>query len=330
MFENRHIFNGRINGQSVNDFTLNYSFSGLDDRLDYLYNILDLVKDKSGRNFFEAYFDVYYKVDATSEDNLAEKNNICRRLELMADYLLRSTEIRALRKSEETKYYFYVNREEFLKRTKLEVTSDNVSLIGESNQIDFLLPKSKPVVKKEKIQKITKEDYERNDEVGRILREYQTYIDLINDSINSGVIAKRRGAVIKGLVSDDMLKVKDQLLGVFGYNMRNLLVDSTCPDWDKFDYTNLEHLKIALNISKELDPNDDLSHIIMDLDMAIKELIKNKKLTARQLEILTLYRQGYCFTEIAKEINTTTVNTYKTIKTIIRKIAKHYEDKEKK
>lgn len=328
MFDNRHIFNGRINGQSVHDFTLDYSFDNLDKRLDYLINILDAIKDDSGRNFFEAYFDNYYKVIASMDDNLSENNNICKRLELMADYLLRSTEVRLARKNEETKYRFYVNKEEFLKRTNLEVSSDLVQYMGNGSQyMAFLLPKAKKAAKKEKIQKILPKDLDRDDYLGDVLRDYQTFLDLINDNVAKGNMRKRRASAIKGKVNDDMLKSKDMLLGVFGYLLRNPLAESTCPDWDRFDYTNIDHIKIALNMDRDLDPNDDLSHIILDLKIAIKELVKAKKLTNRQIEILTLYRQGLGFTEIGKILNTSNVNIYKTIKTISKKITKYYQNK---
>lgn len=327
MFENRHIFNGKINGQTVNDFSLDYTCTDLDSRLDYLLNILDAVKDNSGRNFFEVYFDDYYKVIASSEDKLSEEIKVCKRLEFMADYLLRSTEVRASRKNEDTKYHFFVNKEEFIKRTKYEMSSDSIGSSSETRELAFLLPKSRPAVKKEKIQVITKADLERADNVGQILREYQKFLELVNQSVNDGHIAKRRGSDIKGKVNEDMLRVKDQLLGVFGYILRNPITDSTCPDWDVFDYTDIEQIKLALAINRDLDPNDDLSHIIMDLDMAINDLIKSKKLTERQIHILNLYREGNSFAEIGVITNTTTVNCFKTIKTIAKKIAGYYKEK---
>ena len=320
-------FNGKINKQSLNDFTLDYSTNAVDDRLKHLNKELHKIKDSQGRNYFETYIDEYFKVNVSSEDNLSEKINVFKKLEVMADYLLRSTEVRAERKSNETKYYFYVNRDEFLKRTKSELNISTISDIEQDAVMHFLSTKNKSNTKKEKIQKISRQDFLKGDYLSQILSEYNKMLELLNNSI--GKINKRKVDVLKGAVKDDMLRVKDSLNGVFGYTLRNPLPDSTAPSWEKFDFTNVEHVRLALNIKRNLDPNDDLSHIILSLKDTIEQLWIVDIITQRQKQLLDLYQDGYTCTEIAKEFDITTVTVHKAMKSIAKKITEFYKFKEK-
>src|SRR5699024_11966524 len=68
-----------------------------------------------------------------------------------------------------------------------------------SSDLDFLLANQNNY-KKAKDQKITAADLNRNDVVGEVLRDYQSYVDLLN---NSNMQAYRRNR-LKGEVQRDM------------------------------------------------------------------------------------------------------------------------------
>lgn len=330
-FENRHIFNGKINNQSVNDFNVDYTKDSVEDRLTIVEEQLNMVKDKFKRNFFEIYFDDFYLCHVKTTDALAEKINICKKLELMADYILRSIEVRQERKDKEYKYYFYVNRDEFIKRTANEGAILGLTDRDEELVMHFLSTAQKRNPKKEKKQKIERKDIMRNDELGKILSEYQLFIEKLTEDINNGHMRKRKADKMKGAVVGDMIQTKDSLLGVWGYNMKNLIKDSTVPSWDMFDYTNENHIKYAIAMHRdEIDPSDDLSHIILDMELITKKLHKEKTITDRQYEILTYLKQGYSYQDIGDELGITRMAIYNSVKAISKNIAKHYQKLENK
>lgn len=319
-------FNGKINKQTLNDFTFDYTTKSVNARLIHLNNELDRIKDGHGRNFFEIYTDEYYKMHLSKDDNLSEKINVFKKLEKMSDYLLRSTEVRAERKAQETRYYFYVNRDEFLKKTKSELNISSISDVEQDAVIHFLSTKHKSNTKKEKIQKITKDDLLKSDYLSQILNEYNEMLELLNKSIET--LNKKKVDTLKAGIKDDMLRSKDSLNGVFGYNLRNPLTDSTVPSWEKFDFTNTEHVRLALNINRILEPNDDLSHIIYSLKDAVEQLYIVEIITPRQKELLSLYQKGYTITEIAKEFNISAVAVHNAITSVSKKITTFYKFKE--
>ena len=321
-FSLRHIFAGDINNHSLKDFELDYNVSDIDSRMKLIKTELNKYLDEYGRNFFETFFDEHYKVNITEEDKLSSEINVCKKLEVFADYLLRSTEVRMERKADETKYYFFVNKEEFLKRTKKETALSGFSDLGQDKVIYFLCNKQGSKIKKSKEQKIFKEDFKGDSDLAIILNEYKNFIDLLNDSVGK-TISKRRADVLKGQVNQDMIHIKNCLCGTFDF--QNALPDTTVPEWDKFDYSNPEHIRLALYINKEFDMNDEVSFILMDLDIITKKLHKQDILTDRQFEVLSYLKLGYNTTEIAKELNVAVVTIHKIIKSMAKKIANYYK-----
>ena len=155
-FDNRHIFAGTINKQHLKDFfALDYSLKTYEERESVIDEMLEKVFDDYKRNFFQIYFDEYYKVNINNNDNLAERINVCKTLETMASYLLGCVEVREERKNNEIKYVFYVNREEFLLRTKKEINlsevyaENNVTDI-ENNILHYLITNQKIIIKSRK------------------------------------------------------------------------------------------------------------------------------------------------------------------------------------
>ena len=249
-----------------------------------------------GTTFFEEYFTDYYNVNASQNDYLSLENNVCKVLENYASYLLNSKDI----DDEETEVYkFYYDESEFMRAINKDVKYDDKG----PEVIDFLLA-NQSNYKKAKDQKITAADLNRNDVVGDVLRDYQSYIDTLD---NSDMQAYRRNR-LKGEVQRDMILAKDALLRVHGYNLR-YFSESTKPDLEVFDFADFNQLKGytmegvesryakvdgLLRMKFNGDFQNDFQCILYDLDI----LIEKTKLTERERECLNYFRNGLTNTKI--------------------------------
>ena len=250
-----------------------------------------------GTSFFEEYFTNYYNVNASQNDYLSLENNVCKVLENYASYLLNSKDI----DDEETEVYkFYYDESEFMRAINKDIKYDDKG----QEVIDFLLA-NQSNYKKAKYQKITAADLNRNDVVGEVLRDYQSYIDLLN---NSNMQAYRRNR-LKGEVQRDMILAKDALLRVHGYNLR-YFSESTQPDLEVFDFADFNQLKGytmdgvesryakvdgLLRMKFNGDFQNDFQCILYDLDT----LIDKTKLTEKERECLNYFRNGLTNTKIS-------------------------------
>lgn len=323
-FETRHLFNAKINKQVLGDFNVDYTLTKLEDRKDYIDKLIGDVRDEFKRNFFEVYFDEFYKPNLNMYQKLSDKINVCLKLERLADYLLGSFEVRQERKKEITKYYFYVNKEEFISRTRRESLFTKEGIEEQDNAIHFLLNVHMRNPKKSKAQKIFMEDFKKDDEAAKVLNEYKIFLDILNDLQKEGNYSKKRISAMKGTILEDMIRVKTALRGTFGEHLKNPLKESTEPSWEKFDYTNIEHIKNALKVSKEFDPNDDLSYIVLDLDMTVNKLYKEGIIKPKQIQLLKLLKDGYSYSEAGQVIGLAKTSVFHSLDSIAKKIAKYY------
>ena len=273
-----------------------------------------------GTSFFEEYFTNYYNVNASQNDYLSLENNVCKVLENYASYLLNSKDI----DDEETEVYkFYYDESEFMRAINKDIKYDDKG----QEVIDFLLA-NQSNYKKAKDQKITAADLNRNDVVGEVLRDYQSYVDLLN---NSNMQAYRRNR-LKGEVQRDMILSKDALLRVHGYNLR-YFSESTKPNLEVFDYADFNQLKGysvdgvnphyskvdgLLRMKFNGDFQNDFQCILYDLDI----LIEKTKLTDREKECLNYFRNGLTNTKIGDIINITSQSVGQSIDSAIKKVNK--------
>ena len=273
-----------------------------------------------GTTFFEEYFTDYYNVNASQNDYLSLENNVCKVLENYASYLLNSKDI----DDEETEVYkFYYDESEFMRAINKDVKYDDKG----QEVIDFLLA-NQSNYKKAKDQKITAADLNRNDVVGEVLRDYQSYVDLLN---NSNMQAYRRNR-LKGEVQRDMILAKDALLRVHGYNLR-YFSESTKPNLELFDFADFNQLKGytvdgvdphyskvdgLLRMKFNGDFQNDFQCILYDLDI----LIEKTKLTDREKECLNYFRNGLTNTKIGDIIGIAESTTRENIDRAIKKVNK--------
>lgn len=320
-FSNRHILSGKINNESINKYRfLNYKENNLDERLKYINDLLSSKTDDKGRNFFEIYFDEKYKPELSQSDELSENNNVCQTLEKMANYLLGSDEIRELRNKERQKYFFYIDRDEFKKRTSKELSLENMTSSMSSNKINDIESNTDNAIhfllntnhnfKKSKNQVITRKDINENSRCGEVLRDYNNYLEFITKEIKDPVLypgMRNKLTRIKNSVSQDMLLSKTSLKGTFGEKLRNALPEGPPNiDWDRFDWLDYKQIReLLLLSSKNLECNSDLYHLILDLKMLLKEMNNLGLFTEKEIETLSYILKGFSQSEIAEVLNVT-------------------------
>ena len=292
-FTSQQNFLASIDGVTANELNrvMDRTLDNYDERKACIEDALE------GTSFFEEYFTDYYNVNASQNDYLSLENNVCKVLENYASYLLNSKDIDD---EESQQYKFYYDESEFMRAINKDVKYDDKG----QEVIDFLLA-NQSNYKKAKDQKITVADLNRNDVVGDVLRDYQSYIDLLN---NSNMQAYRRNR-LKGEVQRDMILAKDALLRVHGYNLR-YFSESTKPDLEVFDFADFNQLKGytmegvesryakvdgLLRMKFNGDFQNDFQCILYDLDT----LIDKTKLTEKERECLNYFRNGLTNTKIS-------------------------------
>ena len=292
-FTSQQNFLASIDGTTANELNraMDRTLDNYEERKACIENTLE------GTSFFEEYFTDYYNVNASQNDYLSLENNVCKVLENYASYLLNSKDI----DDEEAEVYkFYYDESEFMRAINKDVKYDDKG----QEVIDFLLA-NQSNYKKAKDQKITAADLRRNDYLGEVLRDYQTYIDVLN---NGNMQAYRRNR-LKGEVQRDMILAKDGLLRVHGYNLR-YFSESTKPNLEVFDFADFNQLKGytidgiesryakvdgLLRMKFNGDFQYDFQCILYDLDI----LIEKTKLTERERECLNYFRNGLTNTKIS-------------------------------
>lgn len=312
-FENRHIFKGKINNKSLEDFRkFDFNVNDLEERKKIVEQLLDSEKDEFGRTFFEAYFDDRYKVDLSKNEELSEKNNVCQTLEAMANYLLGSKEIREQRKEERQQYFFYMDSHEFKMRTNKEqsLTShiENMKngaddLKNEDNIIHFLLNKPKNT-KKPKNQVITNKDLKEDSYCGQVLRDYNRYLMFIDRELKHPDQFKGQRyklTKIKSELQNDMIYTKNHLKGTIG-EQRHLLEESSEPDWSKFDWTNRAHIKELLFLKVDFDIDNEVSFLAWDLEALVKLMREENEISEKEYRAFKLIRQGFIQNELSEFI----------------------------
>lgn len=292
---------------------IDYTKTKIEDRKNVVEGILS-----SG--FYENYFDEKFKVNITNSENLSESNNVCNSLERLANYLLNSDEVKEEKKDDSFEYKFYSDEEAFRKAIVKEPKIDGMaSGIDKENVIHFLKKENRNF-KKSKDQRITKKDLQRDDELGRILRDYTDYLEKISKELNNfeeSNLSRFKLSEISGQLKNDMILSKDILLGVFGYKTNH--EESSVLDWDMVDFTNFEHVKALLYMKPGRRADEELMYVIEDFN----ELYYKAKPTKLQREIVELMREeNMKITDIGNELNIPKQNVNKNIKHLAIRICR--------
>ena len=318
-FTSQQNFLATIDGTNARELNkiMDRTLDKYEDRLSCVNNTLE------NTSFFEEYFTDYYNVHASQNDYLSLENNVCKVLENYASYLLNSKDVDG---EEKTIYKFYYDENSFRRALNKDVKYDS----KEPEVIDFLLA-NQSNYKKAKDQKITAKDLRREDWKGSVLRDYNTYIDVLNNY----PISDYRRNKIKGEVQRDMILVKDY--GVHGYNLR-YFSESTAPNLEVIDFVDFNQLKgYSLKVPEQIkdknyssvdgllkmkfngDFQNDFQCILYDLDV----LVSNTKLTDRERECLEYFRNGLTNVKISDILNNSPQVCGRTIDRAVKKINEH-------
>lgn len=282
-YSNKRQFKGKIDGKSVDDFKqLDHTIDNLKERKEHLDELLE------DNHFFEEYFDSHYNPNINASGSLSEDDIICTTLENMATYLLNSTDVIEEDKNNSDKYVIHKNKNRFLQKIRREsvtVSNDGVAtnLVDEENVVHFLVKDSNN--KKLKKQVVKKSDLHKDDETGRVLREYNTFLEHIDKHLKGKPDGRRYlFSRAKSQVKDDMVFVKDMLNGVWGYNITGQ--ESTSPDYDIFDFTSENTIREMIKMPEpDFETNIDLWLTWHEFKMMIDKLkwSNDEKITLRLL-----------------------------------------------
>ena len=148
------------------------------------------------------------------------------------------------------------------------------------------------------------------------------------EEIEKYILSKYKGRrqillKIKSSMKYDMEYCVVHLRGIFGENPKNLLQDSTCPNWDKFDWHNPSHIKELLFLIKEFEPQDDVATLRLSLNELLKEMANKNIFNKDELITINLINKGYKKTEIAEEMNEYKMKTTRRVNKIVKKITSY-------
>ena len=316
-YSERATFKGKINGKSVNDLKkMNFNIGESKERIEVVENILndcdDLISD---------YIDKYYKVCTTNE--LSDDINIFKNIEMLGTYLLNSKDLPAESKQD---YKIFTDEKLFIKASKeYEGDYENAILFLKNNKRNEYIVK--PMT-------IENEDFE-DERLKEYLTSYKVMLDYIKEELSKAArgekisiqnikLAKKISKEIK----DDMILTKEKIIRPIKLQSNG---DFTAViDWNKFNYTNKEHIKAMLYINKTcLAPDDDVSLIRYDIDCAIKNLRKAKKLDNKDIIILNLIRKdkSYTYDDIGYETKMSKQAVYSRINRITNRLVKYFAEK---
>lgn len=305
----------------------NYFDSDIDnDKFDDLYHsVVNINRNKSSLNdrqlevrkiiestdYLTNYFSDFYNSEISQNDYGSDENNICKLVEMLGSYILASNEVKAADRKDKT---YYINTNSLMKRLEFKLGDNTEYIDSNTAYVSF----NKNNYKLDKKQKITAKDLSRKDFLGDVLRDYQTFLDLIDAKLKAPADGKRMIYTrLKHGLKDDQIISKDSILGVWGYNINPR--DTGYDGGYQSFMGDISDVK-ALMSNKPSERNYDLW--IEDLDF--QQLIKSVSLNKFDSCILHCCRAGMNHCEIAELIGTTRQTVENHITAIATKIkAKH-------
>ena len=328
-YSNKMFFNEKIDGKTVNDFRkLDKSKKTLNERKEILEQKLN------SSEFFIKYFDEVYNPNIKSTEALSDSDAVCKALENMGTYLINceeSKELDRLEKETEGNYKIFTRRlEEYTNRENVSIHDFNGDQrnIVESERIEFIPPKDTSNKVKPKEQKITSKDLKEQSELGSILRDYNTFLNVINDKMKQKIdsqwflLSKNKSSVMK-----DMIDAKNMIRGVWGYNINPPITHAkSLGEGNYFDFTDRSTIKYLLQMQKP--------DVLEDLDMWIvwyefHETISKADLTDEEISVYELLKLGYNFKDIAGitdiDYNRVRLNVFNNICKKIEKVKNRYD-----
>lgn len=292
-----HMFLSKINGKNISYDKLDYTLSGVENRLKFVEKMLE-----ENDEFLQEYFDKYYLANATKWDYLSHENNICKKLESMATYILSQVPEKS-----KLEYRFYNGQKNFENVLKKDYSLDRIIEDASKNidnqtdgDIIHFLQRDENAWYLPKTVKVESQDLKRQDEVGEILRQYDSLKNELIEKKNelsklryvNGKLTKWNTTKLKymiGSIQNDMLECKIQHDKPIVFN--DTLKGSTKNCWDEVDFLNPVHVEcfLKLDISSS-NFDDDLSMLLNYFNKILKKVMP--KLTYEETKVLEVIRWG--------------------------------------
>lgn len=293
-----NVFFGKLKEKNIAYDKLDYDLKGLAYRREFIEGLLE-----DNKEFLEEYFDDYFKANPKKDEALSMDNNICMKLEQIATYLLAEAE----EKESSLEYRFYNDIRNFEKALRRESSLDkivedmsgSVGNFTEGDVIHFLVSGSSDK-RLPKGMKVTDKDFNREDEVGQILREYKQYKeDLVRIKEKVGRFEyEPKGDYIpntfklKKMISsidDDIYQTKYKLDRPIEF--KQPISGSCVSSWDEVDFLNPIHVECFLKLTNNpLDFDSDLGMLLHYFNELFESVKTN--FTDKELEVIKVLRWG--------------------------------------
>lgn len=339
-------FYGEIAGRNIYSFLgeLNYELQTSTERIEHLKKVLYTEKGYP-HPFFEKLFEQtkdedtglnssYVKLILNTTDPLYTDTNIADVLRKMADYVLFTKDAKELEKRDGVQYKVYKDArlfEKIQKELSLEGELERLGGGEEDSDIDGLIHilVKESNCTKEKGVRVFENDFQ-DEEVGSILRAYQTAINRLRERLERNKthielienietfneetcqMLEEAGLNLHSFTEARDFKVKVlrecKILAKHIHSMRQDMLDakhqikrpiefkhissgSTEPDFDDADLGNEEQVKLLMVLAEK--DVYDLQDDYEMLQYMVNELVKDTNLTKLERRILELVRAGY-------------------------------------
>ena len=335
--KNQAYFTAKIDDVDVHSIKsmINYKIDSLEDRM----KCVDIAL-AHGDNFYQEYFDKYCDPAITNSDMLLSESNVVQSLESMANYILAKDD-----EYNKTESSYFVSDHELDRKMRRENEFDNTGtslIVGKDETVSiYEEAKSNQNFKKSKTQTIKPSDFERDDELGSILRDYNTFINLISNYTKKDKVTGETKKIDKkanlytyskqhSSIKDDMIICKDSMMKTHGYTLK-YFSESTEPNYDMIDLTNIDHLlggwveysegKVRSNGLLSFKPTDDYQDDFNCIIVDLQNLIDNCDLNNFQMDVINLYQEGLKASDIERELNATRKKVRIALDTVAKKVS---------
>lgn len=338
-------FFSKIDNKNIYDYAkLNTNINDLEGRIQYVYDLLNIIKDKNGTEFSNDEFwneifeqrpnkTSYIDLIPNNETELYSDSNVAKTLEMLSNYILWCDPDKNKKEyikvyDNEKKFQEAISKDRKYYNEHGEVMNDMVIILGKKENY-----------KKAKDEKVTAEDLKKYPE----LREYKKEIDRLSSYIredrlyefveymqNKGHTRIKTEKQAKsflvnhiGELKKDMLQAKIKLVRPIVWKAP--LKDEGGADWNELDTLDITHVKALLQLYREKEEYDftsDIDCILYDLG----QILKKVKFTKKQNEVLNLWMGGMTVKNIAKELNRKLPSITGMLDTIVKNIVQAYEE----
>lgn len=301
-----NLFYGDLNGEQYYDvvhdvMSLDRTEKSYSKRLESVQEVLNK------HNYFVDYLSDYYDPYLKQSDKTSEENNVFGLIETMIEYLLNSQEVKEMDKAEQTKYVNSTTLDRKLYRERSEsnvLKNSQILKFDKSNQIKGFK------------QKITKKDLDGDSYTAEVLRDYQTYLDNAQEQRNRGYGNPKLNSIISG-IRQDMLIVKDQLNGVWGYNIQDH--GSTTEVEPELDFTDKSTI---LNMMRADKADPTLNNNLWIAQQDFENYLNSIDYTDKEKTIIQMIKAGFTEDQIGDCYNITHQSVSKAIDIIVKKFQK--------